>query len=471
TGALLLVGSTAFSLSGHIKALALTGPPPYLAFAWSAAQLNNPYAVGLSVVIVALLGLYVMYALKHRRSLHRGFELAGQIGELVKQLQTKNEELQEVAAGRARLLATVSHDLRQPAHAIGLLTEQALIDPTLEASRANLRDLHGLSQSLSASLATLMDLTRLDAGLVQALIAPIALDPLLERLRVEYGPSDRRKGLNLTVARSSAWVQSDPVLLHAILGNLLANALKYTRQGEVQVLVQEDVSQIRVAVVDSGVGISPEQLELIFREFVRLDSSQPGTEGLGLGLSIVRRYAGLLSHRVEVQSQPQQGSRFEVVLARAQPDVRAQASVSVAQANHARLLGLRVLVVDNVDLLLTSMERTLSAWGCVVSTAECMTQAMARQAQQPLDFIISDFHLGDREPDGLTVIETLRSLDSRPACLPAILLTGDVAPELEARAGQAAVQVMHKPVRPAQLQRRMLQVLESSTPHAVRTAS
>ena len=242
----------------------------------------------------------------------------------------------------------------------------------------------------------------------------------------------------------------------------MANALKYTRQGQVEVLVQEDGSQIRVLVQDSGIGIAPEQLERIFREFVRLDSSLPGTEGLGLGLSIVRRYAGLLSHRVEVQSQPMQGSRFVVVMGRAQPDVRVPATAPPPLANDARLKGLRVLVVDNVDLLLTSMERTLSAWGCKVSTAECLTQAMARQAEQPLDFIISDFHLGDREPDGLTVIETLRSLDGRPEPLPAILLTGDVAPELEARASAAKAQVMHKPVRPAQLQRRMLQLLESS---------
>lgn len=462
TGALLLVGSTAFSLSGHIKALVLTGPPPYMAFAWSAAQLNNPYAVGLSVVIMALLGLYVMYALKHRRSLHRGFALAGQIGELARQLQTKNEELQELAAGRARLLATVSHDLRQPAHAIGLLTEQALLGPAHEASRQTLHDLHGLSQSLSASLATLMDLTRLDAGLVQARIAPTALAPLLERLRVEYGPNARHKGLQLQIASSGVWVQSDPVLLHAILANLLANALKYTRQGQVEVLVHDDGTQIRVVVQDSGIGIAPEQLERIFREFVRLDSSLPGTEGLGLGLSIVRRYAALLSHQVEVQSQPMKGSRFVVAMGRAPSDQRAQAPAPPALANDVRLKGLRVLVVDNVDLLLTSMERTLSAWGCSVSTAECLTQAMASQAERPPDFIISDFHLGDREPDGLTVIETLRSLHGGPEPLPAILLTGDVAPELEARASSVKAQVMHKPVRPAQLQRCMLQMLEAA---------
>jgi CheY-like chemotaxis protein len=157
-----------------------------------------------------------------------------------------------------------------------------------------------------------------------------------------------------------------------------------------------------------------------------------------------------------------QGSRFVVVVGRAQPDLRVQTPAAAPLANDARLRGLRVLVVDNVDLLLTSMERTLAAWGCTVSTAECLTQAMARQAEQPLDFIISDFHLGDREPDGLTVIETLRASHGRGEPLPAILLTGDVAPELEARASAVKAQVMHKPVRPAQLQRRMLQLLEAS---------
>ncbi len=458
---LVMVGSTAFSLAGHWLAMAVYAPPIYVSLAWVSWQQEHAYAQVFALFTLAMFGLYVFYASNQRRTMNKGFELARLNGELASQLQAKNAELQELATGRGRLLATVSHDLRQPAHAIGLMTEQALNDPVCEPVKDTLRDLHGLSQSLSASLATLMDLTRLDAGLVQARIAPTPLEPLLDRLRAEYGPSARHKGLTLTVASSSAWVQSDPVLLHALMGNLLANALKYTRQGQVQVTVEEAGPDIGLVVQDTGIGIPADQLERIFREFVRLDGSLPGTEGLGLGLSIVRRYAGLLFHQVEVQSQLQQGSRFGVRMQRAPAPARLPAQAGAAAVQDARLQGLRVLVVDNVDLLLKSMERTLSAWGCAVSTAECLTQARARQLERPLDLVISDFHLGDREPDGLAVIEGLRAAHTLGRALPAILLTGDVAPELEAAAERAGVVVLHKPVRPSALQRCMLEQLNS----------
>jgi signal transduction histidine kinase/CheY-like chemotaxis protein len=455
---LVLIGSTAFSLSGHVKAMALSGPPAYLAFAWSAWHQDSPYAAGLSGLILALMGLYVIYALKHRRSLERGYALAVQIGQMAQELKSKNSELQELAAGRGRLLATVSHDLRQPAHAIGLLTERALAEPVNEGFKATLLDLNELSQSLSASLATLMDLTRLDAGLVQAKAVPMALGPLLERLRVEYAPSAHRKGLSLDIRPSDAWARSDPVLLHAILGNLLANALKYTRQGQVYLAVSIQAQEIQIVVSDTGVGIHGDQLDLIFREFVRLDGSQSGSEGLGLGLSIVRRYAALLGHRIEVQSQLGLGSCFTVRLDACAPDVRA--SAPQATPADARLKGVRVLVVDNVELLLTSMEGTLRAWGCEVRSAQSLEQALNVKRPEWADLIISDFHLGDREPDGLLLIDALRRRRTDGSSLPAILMTGDVAPELEASARQAGVQVLHKPVRPAVLQRCVIDLLE-----------
>ena len=458
---LVMVGSTAFSLAGHWIALLVYAPPVYLSLAWATWHLEHNYAKPFAVFTLAMFGLYTFYVRNQGQTMNKGFELARLNGQLASELQNKNAELQELAASRGRLLATVSHDLRQPAHAIGLLTERALSEPASAAFKDTLSDLNGLSQSLSASLATLMDLTRLDAGLVNARIVPMPLGPLMDGLRVEYGPSARHRGLALSISSSRAWVLSDPVLLHAVLGNLLSNALKYTRQGHVKLILEEGEQDIAVVVEDSGIGIHPEQLEVIFREFVRLDGSLPGTEGLGLGLSIVRRYAALLSHHVQVRSELGQGSRFVVTLARATPEQHAPVAKPVAplQADQ-RLQGLRVLVVDNVPLLLKSITLTLSSWGCKVSTAECMAQAVERRSEQAIDMVISDFHLGDREPDGLSVIEKLRSLQVSGQPLLAILMTGDVAPELEARASEAAVRVLHKPVRPAVLRQCMLQALE-----------
>lgn len=455
---LVMVGSTALSLAWHWLAMMVYAPLVYGSLAWATWHLDHPYGKPFAAFTLFMFALYMFYVSNQRKTMNKGYELAQLNGQLAAQLQAKNAELQELAASRGRLLATVSHDLRQPTHAIGLLTEQALREPASTPFQETLSDLHGLSQSLSASLATLMDLTRLDAGQVQARLASVALGPLLESLQVEYAPSARQKTLGLHVSGSTAWVRSDPVLLHAMLGNLLANALKYTRSGQISIHAQEEAHEVRMVVEDTGIGIAPDQLETIFREFVRLDGSIPGTEGLGLGLSIVRRYASLLSHRIEVESTPGRGSRFTLLLERTTAEVPADHTAALPQASDSDgLKGMRLLVVDNVELVLKSVARTLEGWGCEVRTAECMVQALERQAQGPVDLVISDFHLGDREPDGLAVVARLRERHVGPKALPAILMTGDVAPELEARAAACGIRVLHKPVRPALLQRCILQ--------------
>jgi CheY-like chemotaxis protein len=331
------------------------------------------------------------------------------------------------------------------------------MEPAAGPVRPLLTDLQQLSQSLSTSLSTLMDLTRLDAGMTQAHIEAIPLRAVLERIRVEYALMADAKGLVLQVEETSAWVSSDPVLLHAVIANLLANALKYTRQGQVMVRVSEQGDEIRIEVSDTGVGMEAGQLDVIFKEFVRLDASKPGTEGLGLGLSIVRRYVALLGHRIEVSSQLGQGSRFVVVMQRAQPKV--QAVVAAPICDEERLQGLRVLVVDNVPLIVTSMARALSAMGCQVVTAESLKQAVAVDDIDLIDVVITDFHLGDREPDGLAVVQALQAMRSKP--LAALIMTGDVSPELEGRAAASGVWIEHKPVRPKVLGRRLLEILDA----------
>jgi len=457
---LIMVGAAAFSLSGRWVDTLVFAPPVYLSFAWSISRQDHPYAQGVGVLVLALFVLHLMYASNHRKTILQSFAVARRSSDLARELQIKNIEFQELASARSRLLATVSHDLRQPAHAIGLLSERALADSTEPAVRDSLRDLNELSQSLSASLTTLMDLTRLDAGLVQPRMAPVSLAQLLAQLDAEFGASARAKGLGWQVARTPLWVQSDPVLLHGVLGNLVSNAIKYTRSGGVEIRVSQQGTAVKIEVCDSGVGIPATKLDLVFKEFVRLDASDAGTEGLGLGLSIVRRYASLMSHRLSVQSVTGEGSTFGISLERVDAPRQVPEASVPEPAERTSLHGLKVLVIDNVELLLVSMGKTLSAWGCEVRTARNLAEALDSARQEWPDVLVSDFHLGDREPDGLELIKTLRRqarLASRPH-LGALLMTGDVSAQLEVRAGVIGVQVLHKPVRP-QLLRESLQHL------------
>jgi CheY-like chemotaxis protein/anti-sigma regulatory factor (Ser/Thr protein kinase) len=236
-------------------------------------------------------------------------------------------------------------------------------------------------------------------------------------------------------------------LLQGILSNLISNAIKYTRQGRVDVRVIDKGAQLQIEVIDTGQGISADKLELIFKEFVRLDASDSGTEGLGLGLSIVRRYASLMSHALHVQSVPGQGSIFTVTMARAQTPERVVESLASAPtelADDHGLAGLNVLVIDNVELLLVSMSKTLSGWGCEVRSARNMAEAVQSAYQQWPDLVVSDHHLGDREPNGLELIKGLREQGAREGRkrLPALLMTGDVSPQLEAQAREAGVRIV-----------------------------
>ncbi len=462
---LIFVGATAFSLSGRWLDILVFAPPIYLSFAWAVSLQNHPYAPGVSLLTLALFLLHLVYGNNHRKSILRSFEVARRSADVARELQFKNLEFQEVASARSRLLATVSHDLRQPAHAIGLLSERAMGETSFAGVKDTLRDLNELSQSLSASLITLMDLTRLDAGLVQPRMVPVFLPLMLTRLEAEFAASARGKGLVLAVERSDCWVQSDPVLLHGVLTNLVSNAIKYTRQGRVDVRVFPDVAEVRVQVVDTGVGIDADKLDLIFKEFVRLDASDAGTEGLGLGLSIVRRYASLLSHQLSVQSQPGQGSSFSVALQRVEPPI---AGLEVGQAGKGlhldSLRGLHVLVIDNVELLLKSMGNTLSGWDCQVQTAHNIDEALQCANRQWPDLVVSDYHLGDREPDGLELIKTLRAQAQRDGRghLPALLMTGDVSAQLEARAADVGVEILHKPVRPKVLRASLVELVDGA---------
>ncbi len=457
---LVLVGATAFSLSGRWMSIAVYAPPIYLSLAWMTWQQDHAYSKGLAVFTLAMFGLYAVYANNQRKSVKKGFEIAKLNGELADQLRAKNTELEEVVQARSRLLATVSHDLRQPAHAIGLLAERALIDASPAAKRQSLSDLNALSQSLSASLSTLMDLTRLDAGLVEPRVLPVALEHVLRRLQAEFESMARGKGLQLLIKPSGVWVLSDPVLLHGMLSNLVSNAIKYTSEGSVEVDTKEVAGQACVSVRDTGMGIREDKLDLIFKEFVRLDAAESGSEGLGLGLSIVKRYGLLLGHRLSVKSQLGRGSRFSVYLP------LTPAALDETHADHrlvsgeSSLAGLRILVVDNVHLLLTSMTRTLSGWGCKVYAARNLVEALAVTREEPIQLVISDFHLGDLEPNGLQLIEAMRARSKH--FLPAMLMTGDVSAQLESQAQAQSVEVLHKPVRPPVMREGLLQLIEQA---------
>lgn len=192
-GVLMIVGNSAFTLAGRWVEITVFAPLIYLSFAWATWPLEHAYAQPLTNLVLLLFGLYLFLARNQHRMNLKGFGLAQRNGELAVELQLKNMQLQEVAAELSRLLATASHDLRQPAHAMGLLCDKALVETHPGLIRQFLSDLNELSQSLSASLSILMDLTRLDAGLIKANVRPLPLGQILLRLEDELSDFASKK--------------------------------------------------------------------------------------------------------------------------------------------------------------------------------------------------------------------------------------------------------------------------------------
>ncbi len=354
-------------------------------------------------------------------------ELEHKVVERTAELARQREEAERANAAKTRFLAAASHDLRQPMHAIGLmvgLLRERTADP---AQRALADRTYAAVQAMETLFGSLLDVSKLDAGAVVPQPVDLALADLLARIEHTYQPLAAGKGLRLRVRPSTLAVHSDPALLERILGNLVSNAIRYTPHGGVLVAARRrGAGEVQLQVVDTGVGIDPAQCELVFEEFVRLagpGAAGAGDEGLGLGLSIVRRTAALLGHRVALQSRPGRGSCFTVSLPlahRAPPAAPAAGSA----APPARLQGAFVLVVDDDARNREATAALLAQQGCLVALAASAEAALAeagRHLRSP-DLLLTDLRLGPG-PDGLALVRALRQ--QAQTWIPCLLVTAE----------------------------------------------
>jgi signal transduction histidine kinase/ActR/RegA family two-component response regulator len=352
------------------------------------------------------------------------------------------------AANRAKssFLAAASHDLRQPLHALGMFS-QALALHTHDADGELLvQRITASVTALETLLSALLDVSRLDAGIVVAHPQDFALRPLLDRLADECMPEALERGLSLGVVCGDAVVHSDPVLLERILRNLVTNALRYTDKGGVVVGCRRRGDAWSLEVWDSGEGIAPSELQRIFEEFYQVETrAHDRTRGLGLGLAIVRRLAQLLNHDVSVASRPGRGSVFRVRVPRG---VRTPVAVPALRATPAAPVpGRRVLVVDDEADVRDATTRLLGQWGLQgVTVADCASALRACRDMRP-DAMIVDFRLANGA-DGLNAIQMLRD---RFGAIPAVLVSGASSAEDLARIEASGIPLLHKPVSPARL--------------------
>lgn len=375
-------------------------------------------------------------------------------------LHTRVEEAERRASASARQLATASHDLRQPLHALGLFIAE-LAQQRLDArSRRLVERLAAASAASNRLLDSLLDLSRLDCGRLQPRPCAFALQPLLERIVAGHADAAQHR-LRLRLRPCRHWVHSDPTLLERILGNLLDNAVAHTDGGTVLLACRRRGKQLRIEIRDSGPGIALGAQTQIFEDFVRLNhagSSTAGAHGLGLGLPIVRRLSALLQHRLSLHSAPGHGTVFAIEVPLATPADETLEPIG----DHALCEPLRELPVAVIDADVRAREALcglLTSWGCRVSSAGCAS-VLATDLGHGVDaprLLIADPNAGGEDRSAL-----LAQLGSQGHGLKVILLTADTRPQTLARARANGMPLLTKPVQPARLRALMQRMATAS---------
>lgn len=392
-------------------------------------------------------------------------DMAQRIDAATSQLRERTEDAERANLAKSRFLAAASHDLRQPMHALGLFIADLARKQHSEESRQLIDRIAASAEAMENLLDSLLDISKLDAGVVTASPRPFALAPLFERIENDYGPVARDRGLRLRVRPTQLWVHSDPLLFERILMNLVSNALRYTLKGTVYVVARKRGDHVLIEVLDSGVGIPQEEQAAIFQEFVQLaNPARDRSKGLGLGLAIVRRLADLLYHPITLRSEPGRGSIFGVMLPRA-PEENQQHQPTLLDTEQ-EFVGKIVAVIDDDTLAQESLVGLLRAWGCFVVAADGPDKLMLSLAEMEVepDILVSDYRLPGHR-NGLDVIAELRHRFG-PG-LPALLLSGDTGPETLRSATDQGIPLLHKPVRPAKLRAALAHLLgRQGTPEA-----
>lgn len=372
------------------------------------------------------------------------------------ELATKNRELENAYYVQerqknelARFLAVASHDLRQPMQAINLYLGAFENFEVSAEARHVLKNIHQCAGIMEGMFKGLLDLSKLDADVVEPDLQLVLMNKLLQGTRIEFEHIARQKNLQLRVVPCHSFVRTDPLLLEQILRNLVSNAIRYTSSGKILIGCRRQKTHLRLCVYDTGAGIAPEHQEHVFDEFFQIEkTAKIQGRGLGLGLAIVRRIASLLDIALSLRSQEGKGSMFAVDLDMVKMDIEPayQLPGNVVHPLDLKLIrGKTIAIIEDESSILDSMRILLENWGAHVLATHSCAHFLERidQVRNRPDLLICDFHLGEGM-NGLESIHFLREEFNR--LIPAIIITGSVAEPALSDAGASHISVLHKPL-------------------------
>ncbi len=381
--------------------------------------------------------------------------LESRIANATAELASKNQQLEVASQAKTRLLAAASHDLRQPLHALTLFSDGLANGETDPVRLQRIGHIRECVDSLDRLFSGLLNLSQLDAGVLQPQWTDFALDQLFDEISRNFRPVAEQQNLRLVVRKTELWVRSDYVMLSRILNNLVSNALRHTTEGGVLVGARRRGRSVRIDVVDTGIGIAEQHQSRVFEEFYQVEP-QPrqgrDARGMGLGLATVQRLASLLNTQVELSSQPHKGTCVRVLVRAAEAALPAPGAVPATAAveEEPSLRDVRALVIDDERSILEGLQVVLSNWGAEVMTAQTRSEALAfaDSWERPPDLVVSDLLLqgGDNGLDVMAALE--RHPRGIGASTARLLVTGETKPDRLREVASAGVAVLYKPVSP-----------------------
>ena len=417
-------------------------------------------------------------ALKHSHQLleQRVEERTYELTALNEQLRSEIEERAGVEArlreakleadqanlSKTKFLAAVSHDLLQPLNAARLFSGALAEKIELEQHKTLASSVSNSLDDVESLLRTLVDISKLDAGVVKPDVVSFGLQSLFETLSAEYQQLATAEGLDFRYVGTRAVVKSDSQLLARILRNFLTNAIRYTQEGSVLFGCRRKGDNLIIQVWDTGPGIPAEKMSEIFQEFKRLKKDQPGQDkGLGLGLAIVDKISSVLGHEIYVESEEGRGSVFSVSV----PIGRYVEPVSVVGPNipmvTERLDGASIWLIDNDESICRGMDVLLSGWGCKVESAASVEQLRERVdfEEDKVDLLMVDYHL-DNDENGIDAAKELHA-EVGPH-VPVLMITANYSQEVNQEIRDLGYLLINKPIKPLKLKTIMIHLLDSA---------
>lgn len=443
----------------YLPIVLVTMLPPALTLVGFLLVQDDRTYTATSILLFLLTIFGVISSLKLAKMLNYALYLNFENIALREKSDIARKEAEQANAAKTRFLAAASHDLRQPIHALNLFFAELSDHVRNINADALITQIDESIKAINSMLSALLDVSKLDAGVIKPDIKHVNLAEIFTRLESEFTSIAQENNNILQVRYTTAIVQSDPIMLERILRNLISNALRYTENGRVLVAVRIQGSSVRIQVFDTGLGIPASQLEEIFIEFHQLGNpARNRSQGLGLGLAIVKRLVNLLGHEIKVSSKIGLGSCFSITL----PLIHSLKNSPITKlTNHftnISLDGYSVLILDDDVAILKGMRSLLTHWGCHVIPAINSSEAFRQIASDEVkpDLLVIDYRLAENQ-SGIEVARKIQNYLHYP--LPVILLTGDTAPERLQEASASGFELLHKPVALHELRLIMLELL------------